>query len=369
MLVNLIGDGSGAEESLLVLLAALDRERHTPHLAAPPGDLSARAVALGVPWHPLPEVRPRRREPLRAAAGLLRAAVGLRAALAASGAALVHANSGPALLAATLVAGRRPLLWHCRDLRWPRPVRWAARRAAGTIAISTAVAAELVGAGVPPDRLRMIPNALDPAACRPRRSRAAVRAELGLAADAEVVLAVGQLVPWKRPELLLAAGRQLADRPRLRLLWAGADRFGEHPAWVAQLQAAAAASAGRFVLLGQRRDVPDLLGAADLLALPSAAEPFGRVLLEAAAVGLPVVATAAGGAPEVVQHQVSGLLVPPDDPTALAGALRRLLDDRTLATALATAATTRLRRDFAPARHAAAVQSWYDALLTTAPRQ
>ena len=89
--------------------------------------------------------------------------------------------------------------------------------------------------------------------------------------------------------------------------------------------------AGRVHFLGQRDDIPDLLAALDIFVLPSHSEGVSLALLEAMAAGLPVIATAVGGLPEVVTDGVNGLLIPPQDPEALAQALARLLDDPALA--------------------------------------
>ena len=85
--------------------------------------------------------------------------------------------------------------------------------------------------------------------------------------------------------------------------------------------------AGRVHFLGQRRDIPDLLAALDIFVLPSHSEGVSLALLEAMAAGLPVIATAVGGLPEVVTDGENGLLIPPKDPEALAAALARLLAD------------------------------------------
>ena len=89
--------------------------------------------------------------------------------------------------------------------------------------------------------------------------------------------------------------------------------------------------AGRVHFLGQRRDIPDLLSALDIFVLPSHSEGVSLALLEAMAAGLPVIATAVGGLPEVVTDGENGLLIPPKDPEALAQALARLLADPALA--------------------------------------
>ena len=102
----------------------------------------------------------------------------------------------------------------------------------------------------------------------------------------------------------------------------------------------------RVVFLGHRRDAPALLANCDLFVLPSLYEGFPVSVLEAMASGKPVVATAIGGTDEAVQDGVTGFLVPPSDPAALAGAIRRVLADRTLANGLGAAGRERVRRNF-----------------------
>src|SRR6185295_17074498 len=90
----------------------------------------------------------------------------------------------------------------------------------------------------------------------------------------------------------------------------------------------------RFKLFGFRRDVADLMQAIDVMCLPSRREPFGLVYVEAALAEKPVIACGAGGAPEVVAHGDTGLLVPPSDVPSLADAIFRLLDNRATAAAM-----------------------------------
>ena len=99
-------------------------------------------------------------------------------------------------------------------------------------------------------------------------------------------------------------------------------------------------------LLGFRRDMPSLLAAADICVLPAHAEACGRVLFEAMAMAKPLVATASGGTPEIVVDGVTGLLVPPRDPRALAEALLVLLTDPARRQALGTAGRERAVKQF-----------------------
>jgi glycosyltransferase involved in cell wall biosynthesis len=116
--------------------------------------------------------------------------------------------------------------------------------------------------------------------------------------------------------------------------------------------------------LGHRDDVPEILAALDVLVhVPSAPEPFGRVVAEAMAVGKPVVAARAGGLPEIVEHEVTGLLVPPGDPSACAAAVLRLLADPALRARLGTAGRRRAEERFDPAAHAERVVAAYREVL------
>jgi glycosyltransferase involved in cell wall biosynthesis len=120
----------------------------------------------------------------------------------------------------------------------------------------------------------------------------------------------------------------------------------------------------RLRLLGFRDDIDTVLGAADVLAVPSTRpEPLGLVALEGAAAGLPVVASDHGGVREAVRHGHTGLLVPPGSAGALAGALRSLADDPELAGRLGAAGAELVRADFGRERMLDEVQDVYDRLL------
>ena len=149
-------------------------------------------------------------------------------------------------------------------------------------------------------------------------SRAAARARLGLSPDAYVVAGVGRLVPIKGFDLLVAALAALAARvPDARLLLVGDGVQRE----ALQAQAAALGVAGRLQICGAATDVIGVLSAVDVLAAPSRNEGMGRVLVEAMALGLPVVGTRVGGISDVIVDGECGLVVPPEDPGALAEAL------------------------------------------------
>jgi glycosyltransferase involved in cell wall biosynthesis len=184
-----------------------------------------------------------------------------------------------------------------------------------------------VPSGVPTAELR---------AAAPARGEA--RARLGLDRHAFVVLALGRLVPIKGFDLLVQALPAVAAQvptAQVVLVGDGAERTR-----LAGL-ASALGVTGQLRMAGEITEVTTHLAAADVLAVPSRNEGMGRVLVEAMALGIPVVATAVGGIPDVVTDGECGRLVPPDDVDALAAALIELGRDAALRAKLGEAGPAR----------------------------
>jgi len=207
------------------------------------------------------------------------------------------------------------------DYRLPRAmIRWAAGVAAGIVTVSQSLKDGLVALGVPAEKIRVLRNGVDLQAFRPV-DRAAARAALGI--EGTLLLSVGHLIPRKGHDLAIAALAQLPDAtlvivgegPEEGRLKAAAVRLGVAP---------------RVRFLGARPHgaLAALYSAADLLLLLSTREGWANVLLEAMACGTPVVATPAGGTPEVLASPVAGELVMERDPAAVAAAVTRLLARR-----------------------------------------
>jgi glycosyltransferase involved in cell wall biosynthesis len=158
-------------------------------------------------------------------------------------------------------------------------------------------------------------------------------------------------------DAIVAARRFLRDRPRATLTIVGAASESAPPGYEASLRAVARRSGvmDRVLFEGWRPDGADALAEFDVVCVPSRAEPYGTVAAEAAARGVPVVATTAGGLPEVVVDGETGTLVPPGNPAALAAAIGPLLDDRALRARLGGQARARALERFAPEPFADAV--------------
>lgn len=252
---------------------------------------------------------------------------------------LVYAGPGARLAGARLIHTK-----HGDDAgggRRGRLLAAAGRLPHAFVAVSAQTAAVARAAGeAPAHRVTTIPNGV---ALRPATGdRAAVRAELGLPPEAVVIGCVGRLEPVKGPDVLVDAVQRC---PEAHLVLVGDGSL------FAQLDRP------RVHRLGLRHDVPRLLSAFDLFAMGSRNEGLPLALLEAMAAGLPVVATAVGGVPDAVGD--AGVVVPPEDPAALAAALAPLVADAEHRAELgARARAAAARHDFA--HTVAAYQALYE---------
>lgn len=383
--VNHTGTISGAEHSLLELLGGLPAHV-APLVASPRGDLTGalerqRVASVAITGtsgslrvHPL--------HTPRTLAELLAAAAQVHRLARRRHADVVHANSIRAgiVLALARLAPAATVV-HVRDCLPPgalsaATLRLIARRADAVIANSR-YTAESVRARAPGARLEVIPNAValerwDPA----RIDRARARAALGDAGRARMLLGVvGQLSPWKGQDTAIEALGIVRSRGLdAHLLLIGSPKFVaratrfDNRSYVAGLHRLAAQRGlgGHVSWLGERDDVPELVGALDALLLPSWEEPFGRALIEAMALEVPVLATAVGGPAEIVEDGREGYLLEPRDPPAWASAIERLAERPALGAELGRAGRARVAQEFTVERHVSATLALYERALARA---
>ncbi len=229
----------------------------------------------------------------------------------------------------------------------------ALRKHDAVIAVSDPLAATLCALGVAAERVVPIRNAwLPPGA--PLLSRAEARARLHLGGDAPVLGWVGRLSPEKGADIAIAAMARLA-RADTQLAFVGEGRERQ----ALQAQVALLGLGSRVHFAGTVPDAATVLTAFDALVLSSRTEGTPMILLEAIHAGVPIIASAVGGVPDLLAPG-TGLLVPPEDPAALAGAIDQLLSNPAAAGARALAARARVSEHFSPAewvtRHLAVYQ-------------
>ncbi len=196
-----------------------------------------------------------------------------------------------------------------------------------------------------------------------------LRTELGIAPDIPLVATVGRLMEQKGLTYLLQAMHILQQRlPEARLLIVGDSQDGRDEYKQLLLrQHHSLGLEGSVIFTGVRDDVPAVMQAIDLFAMASLWEGFGLVFLEAMAAARPIVATAVSAIPEVVEEGVSGLLVPPRDPEALADALYSLLNDPNRARRMGAAGLLRLKNRFTEDKMVDCIEGLYRELCNVPP--
>lgn len=239
------------------------------------------------------------------------------------------------------------------------------RRADAFVAISSAVERELREAGVPPERIRRIPNGIEPTRFAPAdpQERRRLRKDLGLPMEGRIVVYTGRLVRTKGLLPLLEAWRALAaSRPDARLVLVGSGGLDMHACEEELRRFVTRHGLGPSVrFVGAVADVAPYLRAADVFAFPSQDEAFGLSLAEAMACGLASASTDVGGLADLLRHGRNGLRVEPGCAGSLRDALAALLDDPDRRAALGHAA----RRDVVEACGIDAVVAAYQHLLAT----
>lgn len=273
---------------------------------------------------------------------------------------VVYSNTAKALIIggpAARLAGRR-LIFHLHDiisdghfsrLNQHALIGCANACASSVIANSEATRAAFIASGGRSSLCVVVPNGFHiPEERTPAETVRALRSELQIPQDAWTILMAGRLAPWKGQHILLEALRSV---PGAHAVLLGDALFTEEDRrYAQQLHSTAqeAELAGRIHFAGFKTHTLPYFDLADAIVHASVhAEPFGRVIVEGMLAGKPVIATRAGGAAEILQHEHTGLLVVPGDAADLAASLLRLQNDPAFASALAVQAQQTARNVYA----------------------
>ena len=260
---------------------------------------------------------------------------------------VIHVHSGAWLKAAR--AARKAAVPHIvytahglfETEQWHRPLleRWSARCTDAMVVVSEPLRTALSAVGVDPDRIIVLPNGMDTDQFRPGPASGTVRGRFGLAADAFVIGHVARFTPVKNHALLIDAfARVVKERPSAFLALIGDGPLRS----AAEDRALMLGIADRIGFFGMASELPAIYRDFDLFVLSSLSEQTSISLLEAMATGIPVVATAVGGTPDLVDRGAAGRLVPSEDAGALANAIVALFDDETARRTLSDAGRRRV---------------------------
>lgn len=394
------GGIGGAPLSLLYLLRQLDRSRYEPVVVTlKPGPVVEMYRKEGIETHVVEGITDFSHTTLEWYGGrdlwrlpgkvlqILPSIRAARAVIRRFHPDIVHLNSSTLVLPAIAAAREGvPLVWHIREplhegytgLRraWIRGV--LDHRATRAVAISQYDADQLI----PSDRIRVIHNFVHFEQFDRSLTGEPFREEFGIPEDAPVVTMLGGVSEPKGTLTLIRALPDLvrvmpgvrvviAGPPPKRLVEPGFKGFVKRVLGVDAYQETVQEAVDELdptvrealIFTGIRRDVPDILAASGCLVFPSTVPHFARPVIEAAAMGVPSVASDLGGPRELIVDGETGLLVPPGDPAALAACVAEILEDPDLARRMGLAAYRRARRMFDARRNAAATIALYDEIL------
>lgn len=374
----------GSDVSLVRLIEGLDRSRYRAAVVLPSdGPLVARLEGAGarvIVQPTLLKLTSRRGWGYLVwwAMNLPAAVWWLRGLIRREGVGLVHTNTihnlygGPAAWLAGV-----PHVWHVREIVWQkgwlrRLELWMTRHLATRIIVtSDAVAAMYGEAAHRPPQMIKISNGIETDRFSPGESPD-VRLALGADASNVLVGLVCRLDVWKGVEVFLDAAALVAeDRPHARFVVAGGPIIGlEEYAAALKRRPSAVRLGDRLVWTDWKygpADMPGVHRAIDIAVLASTeAEPFGLVVVEAMASGRPVVATAHGGPLELVENDVTGILVTPRSADALAAAMRALIDDPERRARMGRAGRERAVEQYSSQAYVRGVQQVFDAVVQEA---
>ncbi|MFZ0314531.1 MAG: glycosyltransferase [Candidatus Korobacteraceae bacterium] len=245
--------------------------------------------------------------------------------------------------------------------------RWSLPKAYRVVTVCRPFAQQLERLGVERDRITILHNSVKPFVRPPEEAVRGVRRELGVAEDEAVILAIGRVSQEKGHADLVRAAAALeampgAPRFRIVIVGDGPERVG-----LAQL-ASQLGIEQRIAFAGFQRDTKPYYAMATAMAVPSHSEGSPNVVLEAMAAGLPIAASAVGGVPEILEENVTGLMVPPRNPEAMAKALLRILSDAELRARLGAAARARTESSHTPEAYRRTLVEFYQETLGSLAR-
>lgn len=281
---------------------------------------------------------------------------------------LVHSNDLPTHQFVSSVAGSLglPRVCHHRFIYDGKCIDWLNRQGAEIHLFVSKYLKDLLSgesAKLASESRQVLYDGLPMGSPRSDTDRRKAREKLGIAQESRLVLFAGQVIERKGVKELLDAWKKIdSEKYQAQLLLIG-DDIQNDGAYRKQMQTYASSEGIDATFMGFQRNVPEWLQAADIAVVPSREEPLGNATLEAMATGLPVIGTLAGGIPEMIESEQTGLLVQVNDPDGLANAMQRLLQDPGLAQKLGQAGRVRCEQRFSIATHTEAMIEVFQALL------
>ena len=363
----------GAENSLLLLVNNLDRDRWEPHIATNQGAFAEKAREANIPTHLLK--LPRLRRSLTIGLDWWHYAKALANIAKEINAEFLHANTVRAAIYTSLGAklAKRPFIWHMRDfwLSESKPRRlWLDKvgkrllTSASTtiIANSKATALHLPSS----TKIHTVHNGIDITRFDSTLESNSFRAQYKIPQNNPVVGMIGRLRPWKGQRSFLNMAAQVAkSHSDVHFLVVGGATFEVDDSYPQQLKSLSQDLniADRVIFTGQINEIPRALAAMNIFVHPGDLEPFGLVNIEAMAMAKPIVAFNHGALPEIVEDGVTSMLVTPYDIDALATAVIRLIDNPQTQRTMGQNGRNRVKNHFTIQQTAKQITAIYDQII------
>lgn len=337
---------SGAEKVLVSIISGLQKDEIEPILVCPKGELSDQMESYGVKTYniAIPVLR-KTWNPvmfLFFIFSFVQVSISLFMITRKEHAKIIYANSFIAcLFSVTMVRlSRKKLVWHMHDLIQKAPLNRVFVSLAGyvsdtVIATTKFMKQNLASLGVDPDIIEVIPNGIDLGYFdRNRIKQNNFRKHLGISSDIPLVGIVGQLTPWKgHRDFLYAAAKVVEKNKYVKFIIVGDSRQNDGNSYRGDLEQLVS-NLGIFknvIFIGFHNDVRKIMSSLNILVNCSCAEPFGMTIIEAMALGVPVIATDSGGVPEIINDGKNGILYPPGDCRCLAQNILEILNNLQMA--------------------------------------
>lgn len=351
---NLAG---GGQVSLLELLRKLDRKKFEPILVCPfKGSLTSRVENMGIKTVIFSGDSPKKN-----LFSFISSVKQVRNLIRESRIDLIHANTSRSALYGGL-AGKPlgiPVIWHVRVIESEGAYdRFLVSLCTKLIVVSRAVRKRFNWLLKKyPEKVVVIYNGVDMQAFNPGISCDDIRAEFNLPADVPVAGIVGNLLPWKGQECFVRAAKEVIRViPGARFLVVGDGECRDN----LERLTGETGLKGKVIFTGRRSDIPRLMAAMDIVAHSSITpEPFARVIIEGMAMEKPVVAMNEGGVPEVIEDGVSGVLIPPKNPSLMARVIIDLFNNGEKAREIGLTARRRIEEKFSIEKNVQATEGVY----------
>ena len=355
--IDVVSELGGAQHSMFEVCTELSNSGITVEIALPHGPLYDKFTAAGFTIYPISPIRASKKgfALFTTIAKLLKSPHSVNQIIRVSKPDIVHTNSLTAFMTTSHVPSASPVIWHARDLQLqPALARPAIRRAFCIITASEVIDEHFTDMISPRHRgkLHLVRNGIDPSLFE-NSSKTQLRTQHNLPADKPIIGMVAHLIPWKRHDLFIECAALIKEKiPEAQFVIIGQDLFKESARYLKQLKALVNERGLQecFTWISDTNQPESIIPALDLLIHPARREPFGRIICEAMAAGVPALATDTCGPSAIIIDNETGRLAADGKVETFAGIAMELLRNKETCDRLTTNALQHVREQYSVSR-------------------